>query len=109
MNKQIEEIKRTLEIAMCQDLPFIDSCELGAKALYDQGYQKIDENKVVVDKEYLKKELQGLELQARKETATEFIFKMEETLAYYDKYDRIDKGSILEWVGEITKQYGVEI
>jgi hypothetical protein len=51
MNKQIEEIKRTLEIAMCQDLPFIDSCELGAKALCEQGYQKVDEGSVVLTRE----------------------------------------------------------
>ena len=71
MNKQIEEIKRTLEIAMCQDLPFIDSCELGAKALYNQGYRNC-KDKVVLTKEDYESKLKKIK---RYEGEREYISK----------------------------------
>lgn len=49
--EMIEEMKRTLEMAMCEELPFIDTCEMGAKALFEKGYRKIPENAVVLTRE----------------------------------------------------------
>ena len=73
--QQIEELYNLL--AGChsdQDCTeYINCDECKAKLLVKQGHQKVDESSVVVNKEYLKKELQGLELQARKETAKEIL------------------------------------
>ncbi len=49
--QQIEEMQRTLKMAMCQELPFIEVCELGANELYQQGYRKIPQDAVVLTRE----------------------------------------------------------
>lgn len=103
--KQIEEMARvicrnskawTCKACNWGNNPNCDAYK-NAEKLISEGYRKIPKGSVVVDKEYLKKELQGLEAQARKETAKEIIALILERYGYM---------GILE---DIAKQFGVEV
>ena len=58
----------------------------------------IDKGSITVDKEYLKQELQGLELQVRQETAKEILQIIKSEYGYIGDLERI-----------IAIQYGVEV
>jgi hypothetical protein len=85
-----------------------------ATHLTKQGYRKIPEGSVVVDKEYLKKELQWLEAQARKETAKEILKEImsveteEEKWLKNEPFVRYVK-KMLDKIEELAKNYGVEV
>lgn len=89
-----------------------------ATALYNKNYRQIPEGTIVVDKEYLKKELQGLELQARKETANEFYDKFNENICSFkleNKSQEFIDGyaqaitDICGRLDQVAKQFGVEV
>lgn len=70
--KQIEEMAIDLEeeFVLCGTLSSCGTKRCSrcfSKYLYEQGYRKRPEGSIVVDKEYLEKELQVSEQQARKE------------------------------------------
>ena len=118
--KQIEELANLL---YCDrfDTPFTD-CEKDIKCMdciekkiINKGYQKVGKDSVVISKEeyeqlaieykrWEKLAIEDMLTQERKETIKEFMFKIESALGYYNDYDRIDKASILEWVGEIANE-----
>lgn len=118
--QQIEELRKFISQLCC--ISNCDNCKwrsvkegscldyFEAEALFNANYRQIPESVVVVDKEYLKKELQGLELQARKATAKDFIFKVESYLGYNADNETFTKKELLLILAEVAKeQYGVEV
>ena len=123
--QQIEEMasilcKGTSNEGLCEKCDFKKHEQFGfmyqcrkfddAEALYNKNYRKVPEGSIIVDKEYLKKELQGLELQVCKATAKDFIFKVESYLGYNDDNETFTKKELLLILAEVAKeQYGVEV
>ena len=113
--QQIEELTKDLSVLQNCGMVMIESQmdwrgsthkeiknKVVAEALYNVNYRKIPEGSIVVDKEYLKKELQGLELQARKETAKEILTEWADC-------DCETGGYNLPYIHERAKKFGVGI
>lgn len=85
---RIEEMAKVIRPILEErvDIGFIPDLDKPiAKELIKQDYCKIPEGSIVVNKEYLKKELQWLERQARKETAENFAEELKHYFAIKDK------------------------
>ena len=104
---------------------------LFAERLYNAGYRKVDENAVVLTRENINKYAKdcivghetGLDIingliamgeskaeRARKETATDFIFKVESYLGYNADNETFTKKELLLILAEVAKeQFGVEV
>lgn len=96
---QIEEMAKAIRPILDRrvDIGFIPALDKPiAEELVKQGYHKIPEGFIVVDKEYLKKELQWLEQQVHKETAKKILKEVAKTSGDY------------QWFKNLCKQYGVK-
>ena len=96
-----------------------------AEALYNAGYRKVDENAVVLTEKEYNTLLAKLERyknkkawavtkevceEYRKETAKDFIFKVESYLGYNDDNETFTKKELLLILAEVAKeQFGVEV
>lgn len=127
-NKQIEEMAKCMCSSYesekgCKTCPTIwcyaQEC---ATRAFCNGYRKIPEGSIVVDKEYLKKELQGLERQACKVTAEKILKDVFNHITKPEVWDKLrtlwlnlsgGKNSNLPiWnllIEPVAKQFGVEI
>lgn len=106
--QQIEQLKEALQ----RYVAVYGKTQLQADGLYTTaelmskfGIMALPKNSVVVDKEYLKKELQGLELQTRKETAKEIFTKLIEVANNPHAKGKLSIACLIAWATE----YGVEV
>ena len=121
-NEKLEQLIHELKIAMCsyencEDCPtswcYAEEC---ATMAICKGYRKVDKDSIVINKEELKKELQYLEKQARKETAEKFYKKVKKLLKKVDIIVDGDEGlvgyeesAVDKGLTELAKQFGVEV
>lgn len=125
---QIEEMAKVIRPILERrvDIGFIPALDKPiAEELVKQGYHKILPGFIVVDKEYLKKELQWLEQQVHKETAREILKEIDKELYDISRLylecvtknskddDAINNYGVMtiahDVVVRVAKQFGVEV
>lgn len=119
--QQIEELRKFLSQLCC--ISNCDNCKwrsleegscldyFEAEALYNANYRRVADDEIVVKKsDRVNVFAEDFEELIRKETAKEFIFKVESYLGYENDNETFTKKELLLILAEVAKeQYGVEV